>query len=171
MIRYATRDDCTALAALSVQVWLETYAQDGIKPAYAEYALTTFTPAYFQEKLDCSQYQLIIAEASGYIRGFALVDLLSHYEKIDMQEDASQIGSHVEIVHLYIHQPFRQHGFGRQLLRFVKENISHRFWLYTWVNNASNTYYTHLGFRHAGNLRFQFDQVDIDNHIYVFDGD
>ena len=37
MVREATKDDCAKLALLSIRVWLDTYAQEGIKTEYADY--------------------------------------------------------------------------------------------------------------------------------------
>lgn len=43
MIRVARKQDAINLAVLSMQVWLETYAQEGIRSEYSHHVLNTFT--------------------------------------------------------------------------------------------------------------------------------
>ena len=42
MIRKALQSDCLDLAALSLQVWLHTYATKGIRSQISQYALSHF---------------------------------------------------------------------------------------------------------------------------------
>ena len=160
MIRFAKATDVKSLAALSIQVWLETYAKDGIRAEYAEFVVSTFTAQYFADLLHARQHKIIVAEDQGYLRGFALINLDSHFE-------SEKNGFEVE--KLYIHQPFRQAGFGRDLLNFIRRELGQAFWLYTWVENESNGYYEHVGFRKIGKHTFRFYDWDIENHVYVFD--
>ena len=59
MVREATKDDCAKLAVLSIRVWLDTYAQEGIKTEYADYVLSTFTADYFLEILNNTQGEIV----------------------------------------------------------------------------------------------------------------
>ena len=47
MIREAKQEDCISLTALSLQVWFETYAIDGINTEVAAYGLSLFSPGVF----------------------------------------------------------------------------------------------------------------------------
>ena len=80
MVREATKDDCVKLAALSIKVWLDTYAREGIKTEYAEYVLSTFTTTYFLEILDTIKYRVFVSEEQGVIQGYVMVNLESHYQ-------------------------------------------------------------------------------------------
>ena len=80
MIRHACKDDCLQLAALSIKVWLDTYAVEGIKREYAQYALATFTESYFSTLLDSSNYNLLLVEKDQVIQGYALLNMKSSYQ-------------------------------------------------------------------------------------------
>lgn len=45
MIRPAIIEDASSLAAISLEVWLNTYIRDGVNAFFADYALEAFTTA------------------------------------------------------------------------------------------------------------------------------
>ena len=47
MIRKAVKEDCINLAVLSLEVWLDTYAIEGIRTEYSSYVITNFTEVSF----------------------------------------------------------------------------------------------------------------------------
>ncbi len=49
----------------------------------------------------------------------------------------------------------------------VEEKLGKRFWLYTWVENESNNFYKHLGFKFIGKLNFDFFDSIIENNVYL----
>ncbi len=75
MIRYAKKEDCINIAALSFQVWLETYAVEGIRTEYSKYVFSNFTEEYFLELLEKSNYHLLISDNDGILKGFALINI------------------------------------------------------------------------------------------------
>ncbi|MBW3696123.1 N-acetyltransferase [Vibrio sp. T187] len=157
MIREAKKDDCMKLAALSIKVWLDTYATDGIKDEYAQYVLSTFTQAYFAELLNTPQFRLLVSEENQALQGYVLLNLESYYE--------SPL-SGFEIEKLYVDQTLKGRGLGRKLLDEVESRFGKRYWLYTWVENESNGFYEHLGFKKVGLLSFEFAGAKIDNNVY-----
>ncbi|NQZ30728.1 MAG: GNAT family N-acetyltransferase [Oceanospirillaceae bacterium] len=159
MIREAHSKDAINLAALSIQVWLETYALEGIRAEYANYVLTTFTKDYFEDLIQQPQYRLFISEEDQVLQGYALVNLDSHFK-------TKKNG--FEIDKLYVHSKFKGQGLARQLLSEVATNCGERFWLYTWVENESNAFYQHLGFTQIGQLSFEFSHWLIENNVYAF---
>ena len=172
MIRYARKEDASNLAVLSLKVWLETYAIEGIKTEYSKYVLTQFTPTYFEAlvRVDSfcsasddveSPYRILVCEQDSVLKGYVLINLASHFD------DNSQYG--FEIEKLYVDGKFKGSGIGRSLLEVVKQNFGHSFWLYTWVENESNCFYTHLGFKQIGQFRFKFSDQIIENNVYHFD--
>ncbi|UTV30504.1 GNAT family N-acetyltransferase [Photobacterium atrarenae] len=157
MIREATKDDCIKLAALSIKVWLDTYAKDGIKDEYAKYVLSTFTESNFLELLNTPKFRLLVSEENQALQGYALLNLESYYE--------TQL-SGFEVEKLYIDNAFKGRGLGRKLLSEVGSRFGKRYWLYTWVENESNGFYEHLGFNKVGLLSFEFAGAKIDNNVY-----
>jgi diamine N-acetyltransferase len=61
-IRQGTIGDAHRLAALSIQVWLDTYAKNGIGEAVARYVLTTFSPQSFVQLAADDTAILLVAE-------------------------------------------------------------------------------------------------------------
>lgn len=157
MIRRATKDDCVKLSALSIKVWLDTYAQEGIKNEYAEYVLSTFTKDYFLKLVNNDKYHLLISENHDVLQGYALINLASHYQ-------TPQNGFEVE--KLYIDSTFKGQGLGRKLLKDLADQFGKNYWLYTWVKNESNGFYEHLGFKKIGKTTFDFAQIKIENNVY-----
>ncbi|MEL0638570.1 GNAT family N-acetyltransferase [Marinomonas sp. TI.3.20] len=157
MIREATKDDCIKLAVLSIKVWLDTYAKDGIKDQYAQYVLSTFTQSYFFELLNASQFRLLVSEENQALQGYVLLNLESSYETPH---------SGFEVEKLYVDNAFKGSGLGRNLLSEVESRFGKKYWLYTWVENESNGFYEHLGFKKVGLFSFEFAGVKIDNNVY-----
>ena len=161
MIRRASDSDCINLAALSLEVWLQTYSVDGIRVENSKYVLSTFTEDYFQQRLRDSKYRLIVFEEGIYIRGYALINLESQF-----QNEANGF----EIDKLYVHPPFQGRGIGRKLLLEIEAQFGRRFWLCTWVRNKSVGFYQAFGFKHIGLHCFKFGDDTIENHILGYDG-
>ncbi|WP_295891765.1 N-acetyltransferase [uncultured Vibrio sp.] len=158
MIREATKEDCLQLAALSIKVWLDTYAKEGIKADYAHYVLSTFTQSYFFELLNTPQHRLLVSEENHVLQGYALINFESFYETPHRG---------YEIEKLYIDSTFKGRGLGRRLLNEIGRRFGEQYWLYTWVENESNGFYEHLGFSKVGLLSFEFSGVRIDNNVYL----
>ncbi|MCG7534264.1 GNAT family N-acetyltransferase [Pseudoalteromonas sp. OOF1S-7] len=156
-IRTANSLDCQKLAVLAAQVWLDTYATDGIRPDYAEYANSTFTTAYFQSLLKHSDYRLLVCEQADMLQGFVLVNLAAQYQTPD---------NGYEIDKLYVHRSFQGKGAGRALLSRVASHYGTPMWLYTWTENTANQFYRRLGAKQIGTLSFEAFGSTINNNVY-----
>ncbi len=156
MIRLAKEHDCINLAALSLDVWLKTYAADGIRTESSHYALSGFTKDYFKGVLKNSNYRLLVFVDGIYLRGYALVNLESVFETPD---------NGFEIEKLYVHGPFQGKGVGKSLLMEIKARYGERFWLYTWIHNKSIAFYKKLGFKDIGIYEFKLGDETIENSV------
>lgn len=157
MVREATKDDCAKLAVLSIRVWLDTYAQEGIKTEYADYVLSTFTADYFLEILNNTKYRVLVSEENEILHGYVMVNLESNYQTPE---------SGFEVEKLYVDGLFKGKGVGKKLLKSVEDQFGRQYWLYTWVKNESNGFYEHLGFSRIGSLTFEFFGALIENNVY-----
>lgn len=157
MVREATKDDCAKLAVLSIRVWLDTYAQEGIKTEYADYVLSTFTADYFLEILNNTKYRVLISEENEVLHGYVMVNLDSNYQTPE---------SGFEVEKLYVDNLFKGKGVGKKLLKSMENQFGRQYWLYTWVKNESNGFYEHLGFSRIGSLTFEFFGALIENNVY-----
>jgi len=52
------------------------------------------------------------------------------------------------------------------LLNEVEKKFGKTYWLYTWIENESNGFYEHLGFKRVGLLTFEFSGNLIENNVY-----
>ncbi|MCG9565397.1 GNAT family N-acetyltransferase [Vibrio chagasii] len=157
MVREATKDDCAKLALLSIRVWLDTYAQEGIKTEYADYVLSRFTADYFLEILNNTKYRVLVSEENEILHGYVMVNLESNYQTPE---------SGFEVEKLYVDGLFKGKGVGKKLLKSVEDQFGRQYWLYTWVKNESNGFYEHLGFSRIGSLTFEFFGALIENNVY-----
>jgi len=164
MIRAATEEDCLNLTALSLQVWLNTYALDGIRTEYSEFALSTFTEQKFRELLISPSHHLLIYTDGDFIRGYILINLDSHFESKETSH--KELG--YEIEKLYVQDNFQGKGIGKEFLLEVGNLFGNRYWLYTWEENASIAFYHHLGFKDIGEFNFELKSGLIKNRVLAF---
>ncbi|OLQ87900.1 hypothetical protein BIY21_16520 [Vibrio ponticus] len=160
MIRKAKPSDCLDLAALSLQVWLNTYATQGLRAKISHYALSTFTEHHFQQLLNNPDCQIWVYLREEHLVGFIAVDLASHFN----------LENHgYEITTLYVSEHFQHQGIGRKLIDEIKAQYGASFWLSTWVNNQkASDFYRKLGFYHVGNLSFDLDGELHENHVLAY---
>ncbi|WP_320041549.1 GNAT family N-acetyltransferase [uncultured Desulfobacter sp.] len=159
MIREARESDCINIAALSLEVWLTTYSIDGIRTENSKHALSLFTETYFKGLLKDSKYKLLVSTNGVYLRGFALINLESQFEKAD---------NGFEIQKLYVHGPFQSQGIGQTLLSEIIERYGNKFWLYTWIRNKSLGFYKKYGFVDIGQYNFKLGNHIIENCVLAY---
>jgi len=159
MIRDATPSDCLNLAALSLEVWLQTYSVDGIRTENSEYALSCFSENRFKKILNDTRYKLLVFTQGIYLRGYILVNLESRFKG---EENG------FEISRLYVQGPFQGQGIGQALLSETITRYGHRFWLYTWVRNNSILFYKKFGFKDIGQYDFKLGNDVIENRVLAY---
>ncbi|UTW46747.1 hypothetical protein KFE80_07915 [bacterium SCSIO 12696] len=75
MIRIAKVEDAGNIAALMVQVWLHTYAKDGIRGAISSYVFSEFTEEKLVNDIVDTKKQCFVAEENKHIVGVSLLNL------------------------------------------------------------------------------------------------
>ncbi len=68
-IRPGQPEDAENLAALAIQVWLHTYATEGISSTISSYVLSEFTPKRFVALLSEPTSALFVAESQDNLLG------------------------------------------------------------------------------------------------------
>ncbi|WP_102794560.1 GNAT family N-acetyltransferase [Bowmanella denitrificans] len=161
MIRKALKSDCLGLAALSLQVWLHTYAKQGIRPQISQYALSTFTEEHFIRLLERESIDIRVFEEDSHLIGFVVADLNARFDSL----------AGYEIATLYVSQHFHGKGVGRQLLKEIESVHGLPFWLSTWVHNQDAIgFYQKLGFNIVGELNFNLQGELHRNHVLAYNG-
>ena len=108
-IRTAESEDADRLAVLATQVWLHTYATDGITTDIAEYVLRELTPEKYLSTLSDPSSQVFVAESGESLAGLAVV-------KFDTPCPTGNYSS-AELQTLYVQEHFVGHGAGKSLLQ------------------------------------------------------
>lgn len=163
MIRKAKQSDCLNLAALSLQVWLHTYATKGLREQISQYALSTFTARHFSELLEHTSYDIRVFEEENRLFGMVVVNLNSTYR------EKAELG--YEVVSLYVSQHAQGQGIGSKLLKEIENLHGLPIWLSTWIKNyGAIAFYKKLGFRVVGELNFDLKGELHGNHVLSYTG-
>ncbi len=160
MIRKANGNDCKNLAALSIQVWLHTYAIEGIRDVLSDFVLTTFTEDYYLNLLKNPNYQIYLYIENEHLVGFIVLNFDSFYK-----HEANGF----EISTFYVQEHFQGQGIGKRLLTEIKKNHGNTFWLSTWVHNtAAISFYIKSGFKDIGSIEFKLGDESHENLVLLY---
>ncbi|MEJ2765269.1 GNAT family N-acetyltransferase [Photobacterium sp. MCCC 1A19761] len=163
MIRKAEQRDCVNLAAMSLQVWLDTYAIQGLRTQLSQYVLSTFTESHFSQLLNQDVIEIIVYEAENHLVGFIVVDLSSRFEQCERYG--------YEVATLYISRHFQGQGIGRKLLQEIECLYGAPFWVSVWVNNeAAIQFYHQFDFQRVGELHFHLEGERHRNDVFSYFG-
>jgi ribosomal protein S18 acetylase RimI-like enzyme len=163
MIRAAEVTDANNLAALSIQVWLHTYAKHGLRKALSDYVLAEFTPQRLAASLaDESQVFLVYVE-NAHLVGYLRLDLNS-LSPVNPE-------ARVEIVRLYVQEHFLGRGIGRSLLEHTyahcrKHGIPDVWLAVNHENLRAIRFYEQHCFERAGSTLFHLDNEQHENFIF-----
>jgi diamine N-acetyltransferase len=158
IIREIKKNDFQNLTALAIQVWMHTYATDGVRDKISKYVLNQFTPEYFEGIYKSKNQDLFLAIVDDHLVGFITIDLDSRCNIDDFQG--------YEVVTLYVQEYFQGKGVGTQLLDTVIEKHGSKLWLSTWVhNNNAIIFYENFGFKKTGSLQFDLEGEKHENVV------
>jgi len=163
--RPATPADALCLGVLATQVFLDTYALEGISPALAREVLTHGSVEAYATLLESPDVTLLVAERAANLVGFAQV--------VHGQGHALLPGrAGAELRRLYVQERFTARGIGRDLLRHAEKAAAARgadaLWLTAWVGNArALEFYPRRGFEDAGATVYSFGGDDYANRLFV----
>ncbi len=146
-----------------MQVFLDTYATQGIRPALAREVLSSYSEARFNEAAVNPQSRLFVAEHAGHMVGFAQVALASQHE-------LAPHGVQAELLRLYVQEPFTGRKVGTKLLIHA-ENLAAAegatvLWLTPWVHNhRALAFYSRRGYDDFGLTLFTFEGESHENRL------
>jgi len=154
-LRAATPDDALCLSALAMQVFLDTYATDGIRPALAREALYSFSETVFRDAIVSSSNRLIVAEHKEHLIGFAQIAVSATHE-------LAPLGTQAALLRLYVQEPFTGAKVGTQLLACAERSAALAgasvLWLTHWVyNHRASAFYKRHGYQDFGSTPFVFE--------------
>lgn len=157
--------DALCLSVLAMQVFLDTYATHGIRPAIAREALSANSKSRFAKALEDPATRIHVAESDGHLAGFAQI-------KLGAQHELAPAGKQSELLRLYIQQPFAGRRVGTLLLEkaelLAAEFGSTVIWLTAWVHNHhALQFYARRGYLDHGLDWFRFGGESHANRLYA----
>ncbi|MGV8917225.1 MAG: GNAT family N-acetyltransferase [Pseudomonas sp.] len=163
--RLATPADALCIGALGTQVWLDTYATDGIRPALAKTVTQLFSEPAIAVTLQDDNRVIVLAEKAGHLIGFAQFKYSTGHTLISAP-------STVELERLYVQERFTGTGVGKALLRQTEELVckdgKSALWLTAWVGNPrALAFYTRQGYEDIGTTGYCFEGEEHENRVFM----
>lgn len=162
VIRRGGEDDALCVGVLATQVFLDTYAGDGIRPDLAREVLAGYSQESFARRLTDPATTFLLAERvvgdEPHLVGFAEVTV----DRPSPVDGVSPGAADAELVRLYVQPPFQGKGLGSDLLhraeRAASEQGAGALWLSTWAGNrAALAFYRAHGYRTVGTSEYVFE--------------
>jgi ribosomal protein S18 acetylase RimI-like enzyme len=164
-VRVASATDAECIAALAIQVWLDTYASEGIRKTIAHYVLSEFTTEAFTRAIANPSSRLLVAEVQDHLVGYTVVNLNTPCP--------APGGSSVELATLYVQRHFSGIGIGSSLLssgRSIAREVTGNASLWLTVNARNEraiSFYKRHGFAQVGTTHFEFGNERHLNHVLL----
>jgi ribosomal protein S18 acetylase RimI-like enzyme len=163
-VRHAQVEDVTRLAVLATQVWLDTYASQGVSSVIAEYVLAELAPKAFAAKLGNPAITILVAERDAHLLGLAVVQSGAACAHAPVAT--------VELATLYVHAHCKGQGIGSRLLQEARaQAASHAgsgLWLTVNARNAAATdFYRYHHFQRVGTASFILGGVAHENLVML----
>lgn len=152
-LRPARLDDAQNLAALSIQVWLHTYATEGLRDTLSGFIFATFRPDIFRGWLADPDRAFLVAEVDHHLVGYAELAFDSRRTEVP--------GVATELATLYVQEHFGGKGIGSWLLEASAEAARAHcgdpaFWLSVYHRNEpALAFYRKHGFSERGDFDFE----------------
>lgn len=164
LIRDAIPQDALCIGVLGMQVFLDTYATEGIRCAIAKEALHAFAPESIAQLIDQSGTALIVAEVNSHLVGFAQITLNARHSMI-------KAGDVAELQRLYLQERFTGRGIGQQLLDAAERHAAAAgaslLWATVWVeNDRALGFYPRRGYAQLGSPTYTFQGETHENRLF-----
>lgn len=163
-IRAASPQDALCIGVLGMQVFLDTYATQGIRSAIATEALQAFAPATISRLMTEPGSALVVAETNGHLVGFAQIKLRAGHAMLPSSNVA-------ELQRLYIQERFTGRGIGYQLLQAGEQHAAMAgaslLWATVWVGNERALgFYPRRGYELLGSPTYTFQGETHENRLF-----
>lgn len=164
-IRPAGLDDALCLGVLGQQVFLDTYATDGIRAGIAREVQSQFATDVVATLLAAADTRCVVAERDGHLIGFAQGALGDAHDTVRAARPA-------KLDRLYVQARFAGIGVGTALLATIEATMADegvdRLWLTTWVGNArALAFYPRRGYVDVGATLYVFEQEAHENRVFA----
>jgi diamine N-acetyltransferase len=161
-LRLAVDSDASSLAALAIQVWLHTYATQGIRSVAADYVLAEFTAEKFTAHIANPSAELWVAERKQHLVGYALLKFGAPCP--------IAVNTEIQLATLYVQAHFIGQGIGAALLAHCHSRLpaNETLWLMANAQNAhAIAFYKQHGYTQAGLTYFELSGERHENVVLV----
>ena len=163
LLRNAKPEDALCLSVLAMQVFLDTYATEGIRPAIAREVLASYSQSAFASAIESNDSSISVAEVKCHMVGLAQVTFGAPHE-------LAPAGVQAELLRLYVQEPFTGAKLGTKLLAQAEHIASERgataLWLTPWVHNhRALGFYARRHYIDYGLTHFTFEGESNKNRV------
>jgi GNAT superfamily N-acetyltransferase len=164
-LRVAKPADALCVGVLATQVFLDTYAAEGLRPDLAREALAKYNPTVFEARIRDPSNHFLLAERAGHLVAFSECSL-------SLKPPIPSLPPGVELVRLYVQRPSQRAGIGAALLAqaeaHAKVSGAPLLWLAAWLGNTNaHAFYLAHGYEDVGTTSYVFEEQTYENRIYV----
>lgn len=164
-VRAAVPGDALCLGMLATQVFLDTYATEGIPADLAREVEKLHSPAAYGASLSDPARSIHLAEVDGALVGFVEI-VLGKPCPLGPPTATS------EVLHLYVQRPLLRQGLGSRLLDHAEGVVAshgHRvLWLSSWVGNApALSFYRSRGYADVGAVDHVIEGQAYENRVFT----
>jgi len=164
--RMAVPQDALTLSVLATQVFLDTYAIHGIRPAIAREVRHFLSEEAFAELLTHPRHSLLVAERSDHLLGFAQLIQGQTHPFLPPETPAA------ELSRLYVQRPFLGKGLGKELLAraeaLAAEKGAEILWLSAWTGNThALRFYEARGYQDVGAGVYTFEGDSYETRVFL----
>lgn len=162
-LRLGMQGDAVAVAALSIQVFLDTYATSGVRRDLAREAFREYSEQAFLGRLAAPNRRFVLAEDQNALLGFAELDCVPQAAPVP-----GLFG--VELARLYVQPQAQRCGLGSALLkeaeRVALSTKAGALWLTVWEGNARALgFYSRSGYADVGATSYTFEGREHGNRV------
>jgi ribosomal protein S18 acetylase RimI-like enzyme len=164
-LRRAVQADTLTLSMLATQVFLDTYATEGIRPSVAREVQVQLGPAAIDALLARPDTCLIVAERAQHLIGFVQSTAGAQHVLVPQRPA-------VELDRLYVQEPFTGRGLGKALLSQAQAHAAAQgaavLWLTCWVRNTrALAFYARQGYAELGSTDYEFEGERHENRVFA----
>ncbi|RXQ88473.1 GNAT family N-acetyltransferase [Ancylomarina salipaludis] len=162
-IRQANIDDALNIKYLKTQVWLHTYATQGVCNEYTEYLDANFTVENCLKKIEDKSKFCLVAEQNGFLIAYCELDFTAI-----SPENKQNIA---EMTILYVSEHFHGQGIGKALIIEAEKRLAslgrYTYWLSCYIENKNAIeFYKYLGFKSSSSIFFTMNDNRYENLVF-----
>jgi GNAT superfamily N-acetyltransferase len=164
-LRSATQADALRLSLLATQVFLDTYAYDGITDEISTKVAHDFSIGAFLKILATPETFITMAIHEGALVGFAQTT-------VGRAQALIPKGMPAELDRLYVQEPFTKNGVGSALLASHEVQAAGKgaevLWLTTWIeNHRARKFYPMRDYQDYGATFFSLGSYKVENRVFA----